>query len=161
MPLKLVKREFGEDACNYTRSLLQGQKVRLLCDQERYDKYGRTLAYVYLEDGTFVNARLMKEGYARVMSIKPNTTHANEFETLQVEAQKGQRGIWANPPPNCAWRGERIIKQWYFSPALAGFFTSYKRWSQGTKIWKRSYYEPANGPLVHPLIKIIAHMLVT
>lgn len=111
---ELEAGEFGETAGSYTRSLLQGQKVKLVYDKEQYDKYGRTLAYIYLEDGTFANARLVEEGYARVMTISPNTAHAGEFEALQAEAQKEQRGIWANPPPTCTWRGERIIQHWYF-----------------------------------------------
>jgi len=90
---ELVRGEFGETVGNFTRSLLQGQRVKLVCDKEKYDKYGRMLAYVYLEDGTFVNAKLLEEGYARVMSIKPNITYASEFQSLQDEAQKEQCGI--------------------------------------------------------------------
>jgi micrococcal nuclease len=111
---ELEKGEFGETAGYYTRSMLDGQKVKLVFDKERYDKYGRLLAYVYLEDGMFVNARLVKEGYARVMTIPPNTTHTNELESLQAEAQKEYRGIWADPPPLCRWREYRVLEHWIF-----------------------------------------------
>ncbi len=111
---ELVPGEFGEVARDFLRSLLQDQRVRLVYDQEQYDKYGRTLAYIYLEDGTFINARLVEEGYARVMTIPPNTAHTAEFEKLQTEAQKAQRGIWANPPPPYTWREHKVIKEWYF-----------------------------------------------
>jgi hypothetical protein len=40
-----------------------GKRVRLEYDQQRQDKYGRTLAYVYLENGTFVNAEIIRQGY--------------------------------------------------------------------------------------------------
>jgi micrococcal nuclease len=111
---ELEKGEFGETAGYYTRSLLDGHKVKLVFDKERYDKYGRLLAYVYLEDGTFVNARLVEEGYARVASIPPNTAHADEFEALQAEARKEQRGIWADPPPLSRWREYRVLEHWIF-----------------------------------------------
>ncbi len=46
-------------------------------------KYGRTLAYVYLEDGTFVNAWLLEHGYAQVMTVPPNVKHQELFLKLQ------------------------------------------------------------------------------
>lgn len=106
---ELVPGEFGETAGDYARSLLQGRKVRLVYDKERYDRYGRSLAYVYLPDWTFVNARLVEEGYARVITVRPNTAFAGDFEKLRDEAQKARRGIWAEPPPACTWRGEKKI----------------------------------------------------
>lgn len=103
--------EFGEATKNFTKSLLLGQEVRLVYDAERYDKYGRTLAYVYLKDGTFVNARLLEKGYARVMTIPPNTAHAAEFNKLQNRARAKQVGIWAQPPPKATWWGEKVTKE--------------------------------------------------
>lgn len=111
---ELVLGEFGETAASFTRSLLQDQKLKLVYDNEKYDKYGRTLAYIYLEDGTFINARLVEEGYAKVMSIPPNTAHDGEFEVLQNKAQKENCGIWADPPPKYTWRIKRIVEQWNF-----------------------------------------------
>lgn len=81
-------------------------------DTERYDNYGRSLAYVYLEDGTFVNALLLEEGFARVMTITPNTNHAAEFNQLQAVAEEKQKGIWTMPPSKCTWRGERVGQKW-------------------------------------------------
>ena len=98
--------EFGEVARNYLKSLLQGQDVQLVYDAERSDKYGRTLAYVYLKDGTFINARLLEKGYARVMTIPPNTVHREEFNKIQEMATEEHTGIWALPPPKLSWRGK-------------------------------------------------------
>ncbi len=58
------------------------------------DKYGRTLAYVYLEDGTFVNASLVEHGYAMVMTFPPNVKHEALFLRLQREAREQKRGLW-------------------------------------------------------------------
>ncbi len=52
----------AEEATEANRALVEGKKVRLEYDVQKQDKYGRTLAYVYLEDGTFVNAELVKNG---------------------------------------------------------------------------------------------------
>ena len=51
--------------------MVEGKKVRLEYDQTRVDKYGRTLAYVYLEDGTFLNAEIIKQGYGFIRTHFP------------------------------------------------------------------------------------------
>ncbi len=68
--------QLGKAASAFTRRLCDGKRVRLEYDVEKYDRYGRTLAYVYLEDGTFVNARIIEEGYGQVMTIPPKVRHA-------------------------------------------------------------------------------------
>ena len=74
--------------------MLSGKNVKLVCDVDSLDQYGRTLAYVYLEDGTFVNADLMRNGYAMLMTIPPNVKFADEFLKLQKEARENNRGLW-------------------------------------------------------------------
>jgi micrococcal nuclease len=94
---KTFKKEigfYGKEAKEYLTNLLSGQKVILEYDLNRTDQYGRTLAYVYLEDGTFVNAELVKNGYAMTMTIPPNVKFADEFVKLQQEARKFNRGLW-------------------------------------------------------------------
>ena len=93
-----LKGYFGSESSVYLAQLLDGRKVRLEYDVSRYDRYGRTLAYVYLEDGTFVNADLVKKGYATVMTIPPNVKHAEEFVKLAEKARKQKRGLWKPPP---------------------------------------------------------------
>jgi hypothetical protein len=58
-PKKPVER-FGKEAAAFTKRLVEGQEIRLEYDQQRHDKYGRTLAYVYLPDGTFLNAEIIR-----------------------------------------------------------------------------------------------------
>ena len=86
---------YGKEANEFNKKLALGKNIRLEFDEERFDKYGRTLAYVYLEDGTFVNAELVKSGYARTMSIKPNTKYTSLFKELQNEAKIKRKGMWA------------------------------------------------------------------
>ena len=49
---------FGKEAYEFTKNLVEGKKVRLEYDQNKKDKYDRTLAYIFLEDGTFLNVRI-------------------------------------------------------------------------------------------------------
>lgn len=85
---------FGPEASDYVKGLLEGNKVRLEYDVGRLDRFGRTLAYVYLEDGTFLNADLLKKGYARIMTIQPNVKHADYFLKLERKARKKKKGMW-------------------------------------------------------------------
>jgi micrococcal nuclease len=86
---------FGKEAEEYSRKLLLGKKVRLEYDVTPKDKYGRTLAYVYLEDGTFVNAHLIEIGYAKAFTFPPNVRYADEFVQLEQQARAQNKGLWA------------------------------------------------------------------
>jgi micrococcal nuclease len=85
---------FGKESTDYLKKLISGKRVRLEFDIDRLDKYGRTLAYVYLEDGTFVNAALVKNGYATVMTVPPNVKYADTFLKLERKARNKKRGLW-------------------------------------------------------------------
>ena len=95
---KKLKGYFGSESSVYLAQLIEGRKVRLEYDVSRYDRYGRTLAYVYLYDGTFVNADLVKKGYATVMTMPPNVRHADEFVRLAEKARKQKKGLWKTVP---------------------------------------------------------------
>jgi micrococcal nuclease len=85
---------FGKESKIFLDQLLTGKKVRLEYDVGKYDRYKRTLGYVYLEDGTFLNAYLIKNGYASVMTVPPNVKYADQFVKLQKEAREKNRGLW-------------------------------------------------------------------
>lgn len=94
---KTFKKEvgyYGKEAKAYLATLLNGKSVRLEYDVNRTDQYGRTLAYVYLQDGTFINAELVKNGYAMIMTVPPNVKFTDEFAKLQKEARENNRGLW-------------------------------------------------------------------
>jgi micrococcal nuclease len=86
---------FGEEASNFAKRYLDGATVRLAGDVEPRDRYGRMLAYVWLEDGTFWNALLAAEGYAQQLTIPPNVTYADLFRRMVSEARRSNRGLWA------------------------------------------------------------------
>lgn len=94
---KVFKKEvgyYGLEAKLYLTELLTNKKVKLVSDVDSLDRYGRTLSYAYLEDGTFVNAELVKNGYAVLMTIPPNVEFSEYFAKLQTEARDNQRGLW-------------------------------------------------------------------
>ncbi|MDP3790995.1 MAG: thermonuclease family protein [Candidatus Omnitrophota bacterium] len=86
--------KMGKEAESFTRRLTQNKRLRLEYDLQRYDKYKRLLAYVYLEDGTFVNAKIIEEGYAQAMTIPPNVKYSDMFFKLQKSAMENGRGLW-------------------------------------------------------------------
>lgn len=85
----------GKKAADFTRRLCEGKAVKVETDIRKTDRYGRTLAYIYLEDGTFVNARIVEEGYGQVLTIPPDVKYADLFIKLQRVARDGRRGLWA------------------------------------------------------------------
>ncbi|HGH5468639.1 TPA: thermonuclease family protein [Staphylococcus pseudintermedius] len=84
---------YGKAASNFTKKHLTNQRVRLEYDREPKDKYGRTLAYVWLGDEMF-NVKLAKEGLARAKFYPPNDKYRILIEQAQKEAQKKQLNIW-------------------------------------------------------------------
>lgn len=85
---------YGKESKIYLKKLLQGKRVRLEFDVDAVDRYGRTLAYVYLADGTFVNADLVKNGYAYAMTVPPNVKYSDQFVQLQQQAREAGLGLW-------------------------------------------------------------------
>ncbi len=85
---------YGMEAAEANRKLVDGKTVRLEFDVQQLDRYGHTLAYVYLEDGTFVNAWLVEHGFALVMTVPPNVKYQELFLKLQREAREAGRGLW-------------------------------------------------------------------
>jgi micrococcal nuclease len=87
---------FAKRAAAANAALVAGREVRLVGDVERRDRYGRLLAYVYREpDGAFVNAELVRDGYARTLTIAPNVAHSRQLSELARAARESGRGLWA------------------------------------------------------------------
>ena len=113
-----VIAQMGQESTRFVKGLIpSGEEVYLEYDIQKKDRYGRTLAYVYLDTGVpsdqeiklvegsylssidgnwhlFVNATLVKSGYAQPMTIPPNVTHAKLFKNLHKEAIEKNRGLY-------------------------------------------------------------------
>jgi micrococcal nuclease len=87
---------FGRKASAFLRALVPvGTEVRLAYDVERRDQYGRTLAYLYrASDDLFVNAEMVRAGYAQAYTVPPNVAHVDELVALQADAREAGRGLW-------------------------------------------------------------------
>ncbi|MCA1031838.1 thermonuclease family protein [Bacillus timonensis] len=86
---------FGLEAKKFTANFFSKGKAELELDVSERDKYGRILAYVYV-DGVSIQEALLKEGLARVAYIyPPNTRYVEKYQQLQKEAQKLGIGIWS------------------------------------------------------------------
>lgn len=87
---------FGHAASRENERLVAGERVRLVRDAEARDRYGRLLAYVYrVRDGRFVNAELVRRGFAEPLTIPPNVRFAERFARLARKASAQGRGLWA------------------------------------------------------------------
>ena len=88
---------FGPEATTFTESLLApGTEVRLERDVVGRDDYGRILAYLYrTDDGIFVNYEIIRQGYARPLTIPPNVAHAELFVEAARAAERDDAGLWA------------------------------------------------------------------
>lgn len=84
---------YAEEAYRFTRRIVEGKKVRLEYDWQRRDRYGRLLAYVYLPDGTFLNAELIRQGYGHAYTKFP-FKYLDEFRRLEREARETGKGLW-------------------------------------------------------------------
>jgi len=95
-PNKLVEY-YGKEATAFTKKMVQGKSVRLEFDQanahiDHKDKYKRTLAYVFLWDGTFLNAEIIKQEYGFACTRFP-FKYQDEFRRYEREARELGRGL--------------------------------------------------------------------
>ena len=92
--LKVHKEYYGKEAKIYLTNLLKNKKVKLTFDVQKTDRYGRILAYVYLEDGSFVNKNLVENGYAKVYTYPPNVKYVKIFTNAEKLARGKKLGLW-------------------------------------------------------------------
>jgi len=87
---------FGRAASAFVRRLLPlGARVRYSLGVEPRDRYGRALAYLYTDDGRFVNLLLVRRGYAQPLTVPPNDRFAARFVAAARRARAHGVGLWA------------------------------------------------------------------
>ena len=97
----------GKLASNYTKKRLKkGMTIYLEYDNDKTDLYGRVLAYIWLKDNVtnsrsdvekyMYNAELVREGYAKVLTVKPNVKYSDIFDEINNTAKENKKGIWKN-----------------------------------------------------------------
>jgi micrococcal nuclease len=93
---------FGPEASARTKALLPaGTTVVVQRDREARDRYGRLLVYLWRRsDRLFVNGSLVSDGFARTLSIAPNTSHQADLAARASAARAAGAGLWATCPPD-------------------------------------------------------------
>ncbi|GEM_PF-791544 len=95
---------YGNEASEFTKKWLTGKDIFLEFDVQKYDNYGRLLAYVWLSSpkeiseqeikSKMFNAILLLEGYAQVITVPPNVKYVDYFLKFQREARENNKGLW-------------------------------------------------------------------
>jgi micrococcal nuclease len=88
------EQPLAAEAREFTTTELDGQEVDLEFDEDRTDRYGRLLAYVYKDDVMF-NETLLEEGLAQVYTFQPNTRYEDRLRAAQEEARTRGEGLWS------------------------------------------------------------------
>jgi len=84
---------FGREAYLFTKKMIDGKEARLEFERQKRDRYGRLLAYIYLSDGTFLNAEIIKQGYGFAYTKFP-FKYMGEFRRYEREARENRKGLW-------------------------------------------------------------------
>lgn len=87
---------YGAKAREELRVILKEHdyRVSLEFDKEKFDRYKRQLAYVYLPDGTSISEWLLKRGYAKTLIFPPNVKYANCYREIERYAQDSRLKLW-------------------------------------------------------------------
>ncbi|NLO72020.1 MAG: nuclease [Porphyromonadaceae bacterium] len=91
---KKKAQPFGKEASAFVESYLKGKKVRLEFDVQKYDRYQRTLAYIFMEDGTLLNDYIVRSGFAVVSTFPPNVKYQHRFLKSERFARDKKLGMW-------------------------------------------------------------------
>ena len=86
-------RCFDDAAVHFTQARIGGRRVRYEVGEEETDRYGRTLAYLYLR-GTMHNLALVQGGFAEALTIPPNDRYAGRFARAERRARGDGLGRW-------------------------------------------------------------------
>ncbi|HEY5584076.1 MAG TPA: thermonuclease family protein [Ruminiclostridium sp.] len=88
---------YAVKSSDFTKKTLTGKKIKLVFEKDITDQYGRLLAHIILEDGTYYNALMVQNGYAIAGFYSPNTLLKEYFSELQSKAIENGKGFWQLP----------------------------------------------------------------
>jgi micrococcal nuclease len=130
---------YGYAAKKFNSQLVYMNNVRLEYDREKMDRYGRTLAYVFLKNGLFVNNEIVRQGYAYYLPQRQVSRYGKELLKAQQEAMLAKRGIWKNwreKSINRGYLGNKASKRFHLKTCQFG-----KQTARGNRIYFSSKWE--------------------
>ncbi len=107
---------YSKEASELTHKMLSGKKVKLIFEKGTRDQFDRLLAHVILEDETYYNAYMVKNGYAICVFYSPNTLMKEYFNKLQDDAINAEEGFWKLP----------VKERPFFKDSKGKYIASYK-----------------------------------
>ena len=111
-------RQYGEASFEFNRNFVEGHPVFLEWDAQIRNERGELLGYVFLEDGTFVNLKILDSGQAKFHMPPPNKRYAADLRQAELGARRAKRGLWKEEPENPyikdEYLGEKNTKIYYF-----------------------------------------------
>lgn len=116
--------ELGIEAWKINSGLVLHRRVKLETDVESRDRFGRLLAYVWLEDDgetTMVNGTMLRKGFAMIFTIPPNLRYTTLFRKAFMEAREAREGLWKR----ASGRVFSPAQVWAELPSLAGRFITF------------------------------------
>jgi micrococcal nuclease len=130
---------YGYAAKKLNIQLVHKKDVRLEFDREKKDRYGRTLAYVFLKNGLFVNKEIVRQGYAYNLPQRETSRYGMALLKAQQEAMTAKKGIWKN------WREKSIYRGYLGNKASKRFHLKTCRFGKqigrGNRIYFSSKWE--------------------
>lgn len=88
------KEEFGTESKEFLKKLLpKDTPIYIEYDVEKIDKFDRHLCYIYKDD-IFVNEFIVKNGFAEVFIMQPNSKYENQLLKAEKKARFNKKGIW-------------------------------------------------------------------
>jgi micrococcal nuclease len=85
---------YYQEATETNRQLVANQQVQLEFDQDTFDQYGRSLAYIWV-NGLLANWEMANRGYANVFTVPPNVRYEDILRQAERDAREAGRGLWA------------------------------------------------------------------
>lgn len=86
---------YGVEASLKTKELIEGKEVRLEQDVSQTDRYGRILAYVWVDE-VFINEKIVKDGYAFASSYPPDVKYQDILDKAEIYARENKLGLWSD-----------------------------------------------------------------
>ncbi|MGD9089209.1 MAG: thermonuclease family protein [Desulfobacterales bacterium] len=116
-----IGEPYANEAKRFNARLVKNKTVRLEFDIEPNDRFQRRLAYVFLQDGTFVNAEMLSQGYAYLLVVRPNVKYQATLLAAQQAAMTAKRGIWSNwHEQSASYIGNKRSRRFHLATCSSG-----------------------------------------